>query len=444
MKTAVIESRPGARATGSKGRYATGRWLPASLIAVAALLGATSATAQVTVKAEEFLKTESPWDMAFLPDGTMFFTEKCKGVSVRLPSGTVNALLGVGDSSGYATVRDDLFCDGQAGVQGLAIDPDFETNRFIYVYASSKGPNRTYGGYNNIVMRMKVDAPLAAVSDIVEIINDIGYKPAASAHPFGGPGAHNGGRIRFSPGDGFLYVLTGDNHSGEGPQHPTQIRGKVLRVDRDGNAAADNNPPAGFDKRIFAYGFRNPQGIAFRPGTHEPFISENGPWHSDEVTKLVNGGNGGWDPADNRNGRGDCPDGYCGYSPNQMGAMAPAERSAFMPMTDLNAFPDALKPAWNNNGLSQGMCGSVFLVGSHWKEWEGRLAVGYAGIGIHGTPTGNRIDILDISADGLSSTREELLWPTFAGRFRHVSLGPDNALYVADEGGGMIYRVTPN
>ena len=444
MRSAVPECRPAALGPGRETRRSPARGLPASLIAVAALLGATSATAQVTVKADEFQKADSPWDMAFLPDGTMFFTEKCKGLSVRLPSGKVNALLGVGDSKGYATVRNDLFCDGQAGVQGVAVDPNFASNRLVYVYASSRGPNRTYGGFNNIVMRMKVDAPLAALSEISEIISDIGYKPAKSAHPFGGPGAHNGGRIRFSPGDGFLYVLTGDNHSGAGPQDPTRIVGKVLRVDRDGKAAAGNNPPAGFDKRIFAYGFRNPQGIAFRPGTNEPFLSENGPWHTDEVTRLVNGGNGGWDPGDNRNGRGACPDGYCGYSPNQMGAMPPAERSAFMPMTDLKAFPNAMKPAWTNNGLSQGMCGSVFLVGSQWKQWEGRLAVGYAGIGIHGTPTGNRIDILDISRDGLSSTRVELLWPTFAGRFRHLSLGPDNALYVADEGSGMIYRVTPN
>jgi glucose/arabinose dehydrogenase len=416
--------------------------LPVGLLAAGSLMAAP-AMASVTVVAEDFQKTEMPWDMAFLQDGTMFFTEKCRGLSVRMPNGKVNTLLGVGGVTGFATVKNDLFCDGQAGVQGVAVDPDFKSNRFVYVYSSSKGPNRTYGGYNNIVMRMKVDDSMSKVSDIVEIIKDIGYKPAKSNHPFGGPGAHNGGRIRFNPGDGFLYVTTGDNHSGAGPQSPTEIRGKVLRVDRDGKAAAGNNPPAGFDKRIFAYGFRNPQGIAFRPGTNEPFISENGPWHTDEVTKLVNGGNGGWDPRPNVGGRGDCPDNYCGYSPNQMGAMPPKDRSAFMPMTDLKTYPNAMKPAWTNNGLSQGMCGSVWLVGKHWKQWEGRLAVGYAGIGIHGTPTGNRIDILEISKDGLSSKREELSWPTFAGRFRHVSLGPDNMLYVADEASGMIYRVRP-
>jgi len=415
-------------------------YLPTAL-AVATLLTVGSASA-MTVKADNFQQAESPWDMAFLKDGTMFFTEKCKGLSVRTPNGDVKKLLGVGGSSGFANVKDDLFCDGQAGVQGVAIDPDFDSNRYVYLYSSSRGANRTYGGYNNILMRMKVGSSMSDVSDIVEIINDFGYKPKKSNHPFGGPGAHNGGRVRFGP-DGFIYVAIGDNHSGEGPQSPTQLRGKILRVDRDGKAAAGNKPPSGFDARVFTYGHRNPQGIAFRPGTGEPFVSENGPWHSDEVTKLENGGNGGWDPRGNVNGRPECPDGYCGYSPNQMGALPPKERAAFMPMTDLKAYPNAMKPAWNNNGLSQGMCGSVFLVGKQWKEWEGRLAVGYAGIGIHGTPTGNRIDILDISKDGKSAKREELLWPTFAGRFRHVSLDQQGNLYVADEASGMIYKVTP-
>ncbi len=72
------------------------------------------------------------------------------------------------------------------------------------------------------------------------------------------------------------------------------------------------------------------------------------------------------------------------------------------------------------------------------------MVVGYAGIGIHGTPTGNRIDVLEISKDGKSAERTEMQWPTFAGRFRSVVMGPDGDLYVADEGNGMIYRVSPN
>jgi aldose sugar dehydrogenase len=422
-----------------------GQLVPA-LLATAGLLAAGGASAaSPTVSAEPFVeKLELPWDMAFMKDGTMFFTQKCKGLSVRMPDGKVNNLLGIGGTSGYSMVGDDLFCDGQAGMMGVAIDPEFASNRYIYVYSSSKGEKRSYGGYNNIVMRMKVDDAFAKVSDRTDIISDIGYKPKKSNHPFGGPGAHNGGRLAFNPGDGFLYVTTGDNHNGARPQSPTEIGGKVLRVDRDGKAAPGNKPPAGFDPRVFTYGHRNPQGISFRPGTNEPFTSENGPWHSDEVTKLENGGNAGWDPRPNVGGRKDCPDDYCGYSPNQMGAMEPKDRSAFMPMTDMKTYPNAMKPAWNNNGLSQGMFGSAWLVGDKWKDWNGRLAVGYAGIGIHGTPVGNRIDVLDISKDGKAAKQEVLQWPTFAGRFRAVVLGPDGDLYVADEGNNVIWRVKPN
>lgn len=410
-------------------------WICAAL----AVSGGAMASTPVLSTEEVVSKLELPWDMAFLPDGTMFFTEKCRGLSVRLPSGTINKLHGIGGSSGYASSSADLFCDGQAGMMGVAVDPDFNANRFLYVYSSSNLNNNLV----NRVMRFRIDASFRTVSDRTDIVADIGYKPKASKHPFGGPGAHNGGRIRFSPGDGFLYVTTGDNHKGTGPMDPSYIGGKVLRVDRNGKAAPGNTPPAGFDPRIFTYGHRNPQGIAFRPGDNRPFTAENGPWHSDEVTALVNGGNAGWDPRPNIGGRGACPDDYCGYSPNQMGAMDPKLRSAFMPMTDLKTYPNAMRPAWNNNGLSQGMFCNTFLSGAKWKAWDGSMVVGYSGIGIHGTPVGNRLDVLKISADGLSSSAEAVSWPTVTGRFRSAVQGPDGNLYVALEDQGVIIRVTP-
>lgn len=411
-----------------------------------ALLAATVAASNSLMAAAPTLTTEVavnklelPWDMAFLPNGTMFFTEKCKGLSVQLPSGTVNKLHGIGGVNGYSSSSADLFCDGQAGMMGVAIDPEFQKNRLIYVYSSSKLNDKLV----NRVVRFKIDETLSNVSDRTDIVTDIGYKPKATKHPFGGPGAHNGGRIRFSPTDGFLYVTTGDNHNGSAPQSPTYIGGKVLRIDRDGKAAAGNKPPAGFDPRIFAYGFRNPQGIAFRPGDSMLFTAENGPWHSDEVSAVTNGGNGGWDPRPNIGGRGECPDNYCGYSPNQMGAMEPKERAAFMPMTDLKTYPNALKPAWNNNGLSQGMFCNDFLSGKQWKDWDGQMVVGYAGIGIHGTTVGNRLDVLKISKDGLTATGAQVSWPTATGRFRSAVQGPDGNLYVALEDQGVIYRVKP-
>ena len=417
--------------------------IPCTLAACANTAGVTTAASQPAAPglahAAVLTKLESPWDMAFLPNGTMFFTEKCHGLSVRQANGSVVKLLGMKDAKGYAANANDLFCEGQAGMSGVAVDPNFASNRFIYVYSAS---SLTAPGTNR-VMRLKVNDGATGVSDRTDIVADIQYKPRASDHPFGGPGAHNGGRVRFSPGDGYLYVTTGDTHNGAVPQSPTLIGGKVLRIDRDGKAAPGNGAPAGFDSRIYTYGHRNPQGITFRPGTNQPYTAENGPWHTDEVTALVPGGNAGWDPRPNVGGRAACPDNYCGYSPNQMGAVDPKVRAAFMPMTDTKTYPAAMKPAWTNDGLSQGLFTGTFLTGPQWKGWDGKMIIGFTGIGIHGTPVGNRLDVLDIAANGSSATRTTVNLPMPAARFRSLVQGPDGNLYVATDE-GAISRLTPN
>lgn len=382
---------------------------------------------------------ENPWDMAFLDDGTMFFTEKCKGLSVRLPNGDVNALLGMGGSQGYASTADDLFCEGQAGMMGVAVDPAFSDNRRIYVYSTSNMSDP----HTNRLMRLVVSDNFSSVSGRTDIVDDVPYKMAASDHPFGGPGAHNGGRVRFNPGDGYLYLTTGDNHNEAVPQSPTLMGSKVLRMDTDGNAAPENAPPEGFDKRTYTYGHRNVQGIAFHPVTNTPITAEHGPWHSDEITVLVNGGNAGWDPRPNMAGRGPCPDDYCGYSPNQMEGMNRYERAAFMPMTDFATYPDAMPPIWDNNGWSQGTSSAAFLVGDQWGSWDGAMVVGIMGIGFGGTPIGQRIDVIELSEDGTEVVDvTELTLPMEPGRFRSVVLGPDGSLYAAvDE--GTIHKLTP-
>ena len=381
---------------------------------------------------------DNPWDMAFLPDSTMFFTEKCKGLSVRMASGDINALLGMPGSKDYPSIADDLFCKGQAGMQGVAVDPDFAKNRLLYVYSTSM---KTAPGSNRL-MRFKVADDFKSVSDRTDIVTDVPYKALPTDHPFGGPGAHNGGRVRFGP-DGFLYLTTGDTHNSAVPQSPTLMGGKVLRIDRDGKAAPGNNPPAGFDKRIYTYGHRNVQGIAFRPSDGTPVTAEHGPWHSDEITILVNGGNGGWDPRPNMAGRGDCPGNYCGYSPNQREGMNPAERAKFMPMTDLVTYPNAMPAVWNNNGLSHGMSAATYLTGEQWGAWNGRLVVGFMGIGFGGTPMGMRVDVLDIAADGKSvKSVTTMAMPMASGRFRSLVEGPDGNLYVATDQGDVT-KLTP-
>lgn len=354
----------------------------------------------------------NPWDLAFTQDGTLFFTERCRGLSVRRPNGTVTRLFG---TSGSARVADDLFCQGQSGMLGVALDPSFASNRVVYVMMAS---NRSTNPRTNRVVRLALDAEFTSVTARDDIVTDIAYKDVGT--PNGGAGAHSGGRLRFGP-DGFLYVTTGDNHDGPLPQDPTRLGGKVLRIDRDGSAAPGNTAPAGFDARIFAYGFRNVQGITFRPGSGQPFIAEHGPNHSDEVTALVAGGNGGWDPQ-NRPAL-NCPVGYCGYSGT----------ATSMPMTDLARFPNALRPSWQNNGASQGMGPATFLVGTAWRAWNGRLLVGIMG--------GQRLELLTLDAAGMAATTSRVELPT--ARYRALVQAPDGALWVATDG-GELWRVTAN
>ncbi len=398
------------------------------------------------IKSSVLLKgLESPWDMAFLPDGTMFFTEKCKGLSVRTKGGSVNALYGMKGSKGYPDSGSDLFCDGQAGMLGVVADMNFAKNRVLYVYSTSTKYHGSGCKTNfekcdgNIVMKFNVSGNLKSVSNRTDIVKDIQYKPFESNQPFGGPGAHNGGRIRIGPG-GFLWVAGGDRHRGICPQDGKLLCGKVLRIDGDGNAHPGNNPPEGFDKRIYTYGHRNVQGIDFRPSDGRAFTAEHGPWHNDEITGLINGGNAGWDPAEKRGGRGACPDKYCGYEPNQKKGMDPAVRAAYTPMSDTR-FKDLMPSAWNNNGFSQGTGSAAFLKGSNWGIYEGRLAVGIMGIAFGDTPAGSRIDMISITPDGLGINNIVRMPLGFSKRFRGLVMGPDNALYVAVDA-GEIYRVT--
>ena len=357
---------------------------------------------------------DNPWDLAFAPDGTLFFTEKCRGLSVRTPDGAVRHLFG---ASGAAVAADDLFCQGQSGMLGLALDPAFVDNRRLYLFMASK----LDGQPANRVVRLQVDAANTTVRDRTDIVTDIPFK--ASFNRWGRAGAHSGGRLRFSPKDGFLYVTTGDNHNGPLPQDLTRLGGKVLRIDRDGRPAPGNNTPKGGDARLFTYGHRNVQGLAFRPGTGQPFICEHGPGHSDEVTALVAGGNGGWDPAPTPGVS--CASDYCGYTSNK----PDGSRTS---MTDRERFPAALPPSWTNQGVSEGMGPCVFLDGSDWGDWAGRLAVGFL--------RGARIDLLAMDAAG-QATGVRTIAGLPAERMRSLVVAPDGALVVATDG-GEIWRLT--
>lgn len=363
-------------------------------------------------RSEVLSDLDNPWDLAFGPNGEMYFTEKCKGLSVRKADGKLVRLFG---TKGSALVASDLYCEGQSGVHGVALDPDFKTNRFIYVYMASKDKKPI----SNSVVRLKVNPEVSQVSDRKDIVTGISFKN--SGNNWGGPGAHSGGRIRVGP-DGFLYVPTGDNHNGSIPQDLKQLGGKVLRVDRDGKAAPGNKTPSGGDPRIFTYGHRNVQGLAFHPTTGQAFSCEHGPGHSDEITPLKAGGNGGWDPKPDSGVK--CADQYCGYISNK-------KNGDLTSMTDFAKFPEAMKPAYVMKD-SAGMGPCLFLNGTHWKNWNGALLVGVM--------REQRLDVLRVNN---SNSVASVIKADLPGeRFRSLVQAPDGNLYIATDG-GSIWKVAP-
>lgn len=387
-------------------------WMATPLPAALAQNAAVAPTLDVMPVLE---KLRGPWDLAFAPGGAMLYTEKCHGLWVRMPDGSKRHLFG---TEGALLPAPDLFCEGQSGVHGVAVDPAFvQGQRRVYVFMAS---NLTREPRANRVVRLELNADWTSVSRRVDIVPDIAFKDARRV---GGPGAHSGGRLRFGP-EGYLWITTGDNHDPGLPQDPKRLGGKVLRVDRDGRAAPGNGAPAGFDPRIYTYGHRNVQGIDFRPpgqpGAGQAFAGEHGPNHTDEVTALVAGGNGGWDPQNRPDLR--CNDGYCGYSGD----------AKTMPMTDTVRFPAALLPSWTNGGRSQGTGPIAFLDGAQWKAWNGRLAVGVM--------RDQRLELLALDARGMATASEAAPLPPL--RLRSLVQGPDGALWASTDD-GRILKITP-
>ena len=339
-----------------------------------------------------------PWGIDFTPDGTMLFTQRAGVLNARLTDGTVKRV---------AADLGDLLVDGFAGLQALAVDPDFVTNRRFYTLQGHTGREMQ-------VIAWTIDADYDEATRVVD--------PLVEGMPMGPGPWHSGGRLLFGP-EGYLWIATGDGRVVTGAQDLTSLGGKVLRVDPRTGAGAPGNP-FGASSPVYAYGFRNPQGLALRPGTDQMWLVEHGPKHDDEINLLAPGGNYGWDPIPD-----DSTLAFYDYSDE-----------AGVPMTDLAKFPSARQARWSSGFPTLATSGAVFLDGPQWGEWEGRLAVA--------TLKTKSLRVFEFTEQG--DFASQIVVPELDGtqnRLRTPVMGPDGALYIATSnrpGTDRILRVTAN
>jgi glucose/arabinose dehydrogenase len=196
-----------------------------------------------------------PWELAFLPDGSALLTER-PGRVLWLDRNLKPA------KRPAATVK--VRAVGEGGLLGMAIDPQFASNRFVYLY-------RTTASGNEVLRYRYAAGRLTGPRLVVR-----GLRAGE---------IHDGGRLRFGP-EGALYITTGEAGDGALAQDPQSLNGKILRV-RD---------PRGAPVRpeVVSLGHRNVQGLDWQPGTDHLYATEFGPDHHDELNLILEGHNYGW------------------------------------------------------------------------------------------------------------------------------------------------------
>jgi glucose/arabinose dehydrogenase len=227
--------------------------------------GATEITAETVVSG-----LEVPWGIGFLPGGDLLVTERPGRVRLVRNGRLV--------PQPVAQLRVRL--EGEAGLLGIAIHPQFADNRSFYLYYSTSSGGRQ----ENRVERWRLSSDHSRAEADRLIVDHI-------------PGAqfHNGGRLRFGP-DGMLYIGTGDALDNERAQDRSALNGKLLRVDSDGAIPADNPFPG---SRTFLSGLRNPHGFDWT-GRDTLYVADHGPTGElrrsglDEISVARAGDNLGW------------------------------------------------------------------------------------------------------------------------------------------------------
>ncbi len=330
---------------------------------------------------------ETPWSVAFLPDGRMLVTEKAgrlriveKGKLLPEPVAGLPA----------------VWSQGQGGLLDVAVHPDHGKNGWVYLSFSDPGED---GAAMTKVVRGRLQGGRLADQQTV-------FEAPKALYRKGG--AHFGSRFVFD-GRGHLFFTIGERGQRDDAQDLSRPNGKVHRVLDDGRVPEDN-PFArrkGAMPTIWSYGHRNPQGLARHPVTGELYDAEHGPRGGDELNLVLPGRNYGWP--------------VITYGMNYDGS----------PITSLTAKEGMEQPVvhWTP---SIAVCAIDFYVGDRFPGWRNDLLVSSLAAQ----------ELRRLVLSGGRVTKQEVLFKGI-GRVRDVVVGPDGLVYVAFNDPDRVARLVP-
>lgn len=330
----------------------------------------------------------NPWGIAFLPDGGFLVTER---------AGRLRLFRGGQLDPNPVTGLPVLVVAGQGGLLDVALHPDFAKNQLVYLTYAGGALGATFTG----LARGRLGAGRLE-----------GLELLFESRPFVNSTGHYGSRIAFD-GKGHVFVSVGERQEMQRAQLLGEYNGKIVRLHDDSRIPADNPfvGQQGALPGIWAYGVRNPQGLALQPGTGRLWECEHGPMGGDELNVVEKGANYGWPVITYGVDYDGTP---IGEGTHQEGMRQPVRYwTPSIAPSGLSFYDGDLFPAWK---------GDIFM-GAMKSPMVVRLA---------------------LAGDGRTVAGEERFLEGAIGRVRQVKPGPDGRLYVlTDEADGGVWTIEP-